>query len=69
MTGTVVTGISGIFESDWLALLSGICSVGKAIARYAPLVGALGVGAYAYYDTQKVADTANELFSSGNGAT
>jgi hypothetical protein len=38
-------------------------SVGKAIARYAPLVGALGVGAYAYYDTQKVADTAIELFS------
>ncbi len=39
-------------------------SVGKAVARYAPLVGALGVGAYAYYDTQKVADTAIELFSS-----
>lgn len=39
-------------------------SVGKAIARYAPLVGALGVGAYAYYDTQKVADTAIELFGS-----
>ena len=38
-------------------------SVGKAIARYAPLVGALGVGAYAYYDTQKVADTAIDLFS------
>ena len=39
-------------------------SVGKAVARYAPLVGALGVGAYAYYDTQKVADTAIVLFSS-----
>lgn len=39
-------------------------SFGKAIARYAPLVGALGVGAYAYYDTQKVADTAMALFSS-----
>jgi len=39
-------------------------SFGKAIARYAPLVGALGVGAYAYYDTQKVADTAIEFFSS-----
>ncbi len=38
-------------------------SVGKALARYAPLVGALGVGAYAYYDTQKVADTAIDLFS------
>lgn len=39
-------------------------SVGKAIARYAPLVGALGVGAYAYYDTQKVADTTIEFFGS-----
>jgi hypothetical protein len=39
-------------------------SFGKAIARYAPLVGALGVGAYAYYDTKKVADTAIELFGS-----
>jgi hypothetical protein len=37
---------------------------GKAIARYAPLVGAMGVGAYAYYDTKKVAQTAIELFSS-----
>jgi hypothetical protein len=37
---------------------------GKAVARYAPLLGAIGVGAYAYYDTKKVADTAIELFSS-----
>jgi hypothetical protein len=37
---------------------------GKAIARYAPVVGAVGVGAYAYYDTKKVAETAIELFSS-----
>ena len=37
---------------------------GKAIARYAPVVGAVGVGAYAYYDTKKVAQTAIELFSS-----
>jgi len=36
---------------------------GKAIARYAPVVGAVGVGAYAYYDTKKVAETAIELFS------
>lgn len=39
-------------------------SLGKVIARYAPVVGALGVGAYAYYDTQKVAKTAIELFGS-----
>lgn len=37
---------------------------GKAIARYAPIVGAVGVGAYAYYDTKKVAKTAIELFRS-----
>src|SRR5665811_2082272 len=39
-------------------------TVGKAVARYAPVVGALGVGAYAYYDTKKVAETAIALFSS-----
>ncbi len=39
-------------------------TVGKAVARYAPLVGAVGVGAYAYYDTKKVAETAIALFSS-----
>lgn len=37
---------------------------GKAVARYAPVVGAVGVGAYAYYDTKNVAKTAIELFSS-----
>ena len=35
---------------------------GKAIARWLPIVGALGVGAYAYYDTGQVADTAIDLF-------
>lgn len=39
-------------------------TVGKVVARYAPVVGALGVGAYAYYDTKKVAETAIALFSS-----
>jgi len=39
-------------------------TVGKAIARYAPVVGAAGVGAYAYYDTWKVAETAIQLFNS-----
>ncbi|WP_448173557.1 hypothetical protein [Rhizobacter fulvus] len=38
-------------------------AVGKAVARYAPLVGAAGVAAYAFYDTKKVAATAIELFS------
>ena len=35
---------------------------GAAIARWLPIVGALGVGAYAYYDTGQVAETAIDLF-------
>jgi hypothetical protein len=35
---------------------------GAAIARWLPVVGALGVGAYAYYDTGQVAATALDLF-------
>ena len=37
-------------------------SVGSALTRWIPVVGALGVGAYAYYDTAQVARTATELF-------
>ena len=37
-------------------------TVGKAAARWIPIVGAVGVGAYAYYDTAQVAATAIELF-------
>lgn len=39
-------------------------SVGAAVSRWVPIVGALGVGAYAYYDTAQVARTAMEVFSS-----
>jgi hypothetical protein len=35
---------------------------GGAVARWLPIVGAVGVGAYAYYDTGRVADTAIDLF-------
>lgn len=35
---------------------------GKAVSRWLPVVGALGVGAYAFYDTARVAKTAMELF-------
>ena len=38
-------------------------TIGKAFARWAPIVGAIGVGGYAYYDTKKVAANAVELFS------
>lgn len=38
-------------------------TVGKGLSRWLPVVGALGVGAYAYYDTAQVATTAIALFS------
>lgn len=34
----------------------------KSAARFVPLLGAVGVGAYAYFDTVQVAHTAMELF-------
>ena len=37
--------------------------VGKGISRWLPVLGALGAGAYAYYDTARVARTAIEFFS------
>jgi hypothetical protein len=37
-------------------------AVGSALSRMVPVLGALGVGAYAYYDTAQVARTAIELF-------
>lgn len=37
--------------------------IGQTISRFVPVLGALGVGAYAYYDTNKVALTAMETFS------
>lgn len=37
-------------------------AIGKGLSRWLPLVGAAGVGAYAYYDTSQVAKNAIELF-------
>jgi hypothetical protein len=37
--------------------------IGKSVSRLVPLIGAVGVGAYAYFDTTQVAKTAIELFS------
>ena len=37
-------------------------AVGKAIARFLPLVGVAGVAGYAYFDTKKVGATAMDLF-------
>jgi hypothetical protein len=36
--------------------------IGKGISRWLPIVGAVGVGAYAYYDTAQVGKTAIEFF-------
>jgi hypothetical protein len=36
---------------------------GRGISRWLPMVGAVGVGAYAYYDTRQVARTAIGLFA------
>ena len=38
-------------------------AIGKTVARFAPVIGAIGVGGYAYYDTSNVAKTAMALFS------
>jgi hypothetical protein len=36
----------------------------KALSRWVPILGAVGVGAYAYYDTTQIAKTAIETFES-----
>jgi len=37
-------------------------ALGKGLSRLLPVVGAIGVGAYAFFDTAQVASTAVELF-------
>ena len=37
-------------------------AIGKGLSRWIPVAGAMGVGAYAWYDTAQVAATAIELF-------
>lgn len=37
-------------------------AVGRGVSRWLPVAGALGVGAYAYYDTGRVAQTTIDLF-------
>jgi hypothetical protein len=37
-------------------------ALGRSISRWVPLAGAVGVGAYAFYDTMQVGRTAMELF-------
>jgi hypothetical protein len=35
---------------------------GRGISRWIPIVGAIGIGAYAFYDTAQVGETAIDLF-------
>lgn len=37
-------------------------ALGKGLSRWIPVIGALGTGAYAYYDTAQVAASAIDLF-------
>lgn len=37
-------------------------TIGRGVSRWLPVIGALGVGAYAYFDTGQVARTAIALF-------
>lgn len=39
-------------------------TIGKGIARWLPIAGAVGVAGYAYYDTRKVGQTSIEFFAS-----
>lgn len=48
-----------------IGLRLGRRTVRQGLSRWVPAVGAVGVGAYAYYDTMHVAETALELFSGG----
>ncbi len=43
--------------------------IGGGLARWLPVVGAVGVGAYAWYDTRQVARTAVRLFAAGRAST
>jgi hypothetical protein len=43
-------------------------SLGRAVSRVVPIAGALGVGAYTWYDTRQVARTALELFGRESAA-
>ncbi len=46
-----------------LGIKAGQGLLGKGASRLLPVMGAVGVGAYAYFDTRQVARTAMELFS------
>ena len=38
-------------------------AIGRGISRFMPIVGAVGVGVYAYRDTREVAHIAMDMFA------
>jgi len=61
----LATGISGrVLQliAQRLALRLTRAVVGRRMARLLPLAGAVGIGAYAYFETARVASTATALF-------
>lgn len=50
-----------LFQNIGLSLSQRLAT--KAITRWLPIIGAVGVGAYAYYDTAEVAKTAIRTFA------
>jgi hypothetical protein len=52
--------IQAVLKKVWVRITQRLAS--KAIARWLPIVGAIGIGAYAYYDTAQVGKTAVGLF-------
>jgi len=44
-------------------------AIGAGVSRWLPVIGAVGVGAYAYYDTRHVARTAIALFGGASELT
>lgn len=49
-----------------LGMRLGRRALGAGVSRWLPVIGAIGVGAYAWHDTAQVAQTANRVFT-GNG--
>lgn len=67
----VVRQVSGrVLQSiaQGIGLRVGRQLVGKGVGRWLPLIGAMGVSAYAYADTRQVALTAIELFEQQKAA-
>ncbi len=55
---------AGVFQGIAARIASSLIEqvFGKSVSRWVPFIGAIGVGAYAYYDTGQVAATAIEMF-------